>query len=37
VAVLDPRLARRHGRLRRFYPTSVMETGYDIIFFWVPG
>ena len=21
--------------LRRFYPNSVMETGYDIIFFWV--
>ena len=21
--------------MRRFYPTSVMETGYDIIFFWV--
>ncbi len=21
--------------LQRFYPTSVMETGYDIIFFWV--
>jgi len=21
--------------LRRFYPTSVMETGYDLIFFWV--
>src|SRR5256885_1242954 len=21
--------------LRRFYPTSVMETGYDIIFLWV--
>ena len=21
--------------LRRFYPTSVLETGYDIIFFWV--
>ena len=21
--------------LRRYYPTSVMETGYDIIFFWV--
>ena len=20
---------------RRFYPTSVMETGYDILFFWV--
>ena len=36
VAVLDPRLARRHRRTsRRYYPTSVMETGYDIIFFWV--
>ena len=22
-------------RLRRYYPTQVMETGYDIIFFWV--
>jgi len=21
--------------LRRFYPTTVMETGYDILFFWV--
>jgi valyl-tRNA synthetase len=21
--------------LKRFYPTSVMETGYDILFFWV--
>jgi valyl-tRNA synthetase len=21
--------------MRRFYPTSVMETGYDILFFWV--
>ncbi len=21
--------------LRYFYPTSVMETGYDILFFWV--
>jgi valyl-tRNA synthetase len=21
--------------LRRFYPTSLMETGYDILFFWV--
>ena len=21
--------------LRTFYPTSVMETGYDILFFWV--
>jgi valyl-tRNA synthetase len=23
------------GDLRRFYPGSVMETGYDILFFWV--
>lgn len=23
------------GDLRYFYPTTVMETGYDIIFFWV--
>jgi len=23
------------GDLRYFYPTSVMETGYDILFFWV--
>lgn len=21
--------------MRRFYPTSIMETGYDILFFWV--
>ena len=35
VAVLDARLARRHGRPAPFYPTSVMETGYDILFFWV--
>lgn len=21
--------------LRRYYPTSVLETGYDILFFWV--
>ena len=33
-------LARSAGRSRRpeletFYPTSVMETGHDIIFFWV--
>ena len=36
VAVLDARLAGQDaGRCRRFYPTRVMETGYDIIFFWV--
>jgi valyl-tRNA synthetase len=23
------------SELRRFYPTAVMETGYDILFFWV--
>ncbi|MFC1940211.1 valine--tRNA ligase [Chloroflexota bacterium] len=23
------------GDMRRFYPTTVMETGYDILFFWV--
>jgi valyl-tRNA synthetase len=26
---------QRTRDLERFYPTSVMETGYDIIFFWV--
>ena len=26
---------RRRADLARFYPGSVMETGYDIIFFWV--
>ena len=25
----------RHGRPAYFYPTDVMETGYDIIFLWV--
>ena len=35
MAVQHPRLAGRHPDYRRFYPTSVMETGYDILFFWV--
>ena len=36
VAVLHARLAgRRRRTYQRFYPTSVMETGYDILFFWV--
>ena len=36
VAVLDARLARRpRPDLRAFYPTNVLVTGYDIIFFWV--
>ncbi len=26
---------RPQGDLKRFHPTSVLETGYDIIFFWV--
>ena len=29
--VLDPA-----SDLARFYPASVLETGYDILFFWVP-
>ena len=36
VAVLDPRAGRRrHARLQSYYPTSVLVTGFDIIFFWV--
>ncbi|MBI4268560.1 valine--tRNA ligase [Candidatus Uhrbacteria bacterium] len=26
---------KKSGDLARFHPTSVMETGYDILFFWV--
>ena len=26
---------RQTGRLKQFYPTSVLVTGFDIIFFWV--
>jgi valyl-tRNA synthetase len=25
----------RHDELKRFYPTSALVTGFDIIFFWV--
>jgi valyl-tRNA synthetase len=35
VAVLDAGLAERDRRARTFYPTSVLVTGFDIIFFWV--
>ena len=36
VAVLHARLARHRRRSSQtFYPTSVLVTGYDIIFFWV--
>ncbi len=26
---------KRHPTYEYFYPTSIMETGYDILFFWV--
>ena len=35
VAVLHPGLAQNTADLRRFYPTTTLVTGYDIIFFWV--
>ena len=36
VALQHPRLARRDDpALKTFYPTSVLVTGFDIIFFWV--
>ena len=35
MAVLDAGLAGRDAELKRFYPTSVLVTGFDIIFFWV--
>ena len=36
MAVLDARLAGRDApKLKRFYPTSALVTGFDIIFFWV--
>ena len=36
LAVLDAGLARRRRRKsKRYYPTDVLVTGFDIIFFWV--
>ena len=35
VAVLDARLADETRELKTFYPTTVLDTGYDILFFWV--
>ncbi len=35
LAVLDTGVARRDEELQRYYPTSVLVTGFDIIFFWV--
>ena len=35
VALFDLGLARRHADLRAFYPTSLLITGFDILFFWL--
>ena len=35
LALLDDGLAGRDGASQKFYPTSVLVTGFDIIFFWV--
>jgi valyl-tRNA synthetase len=35
LALQHARLARGHRPARTFYPTSVLITGFDIIFFWV--
>jgi valyl-tRNA synthetase len=35
VAVRDLGWPEQTRELRTFYPTTVMETGYDILFFWV--
>jgi valyl-tRNA synthetase len=35
VAVLDAGLADETPELKRYYPTDVLVTGFDIIFFWV--
>jgi isoleucyl-tRNA synthetase len=35
VAVFHARLARRTEDLATFYPTSLLITGFDILFFWV--
>ena len=35
LALLHPRLAGEDPRVETYYPTSVLVTGFDIIFFWV--
>jgi valyl-tRNA synthetase len=35
VALQHARLAGADADLATYYPTAVLETGYDIIFFWV--
>jgi hypothetical protein len=38
LAVLDAGLAGADATIsRRFYPTPLLITGFDIIFFWVPA
>ncbi|GIS95329.1 MAG: hypothetical protein CM1200mP22_25660 [Dehalococcoidia bacterium] len=33
--LIRPWVARKNFRFKYFYPTGVLETGYDILFFWV--
>ena len=35
VAVFDAGMAGEDGGFRTYYPTTLMITGYDILFFWV--
>ena len=35
VAIFDAGLAGRNRGLQKYYPTSLLITGYDILFFWV--
>ena len=35
MAVFNIRLAENTNDLTKYYPTSVLVTGFDIIFFWV--
>ena len=28
-------MARKYAELKKYYPTSLLVTGFDIIFFWV--
>ena len=35
VAFCNSWVAKKNKRIKKFYPTSVLVTGFDIIFFWV--
>ena len=35
MAFFNFRLAKNNELLKKFYPTNVLVTGFDIIFFWV--